>query len=586
MAVELVNAGDVKNNPSATYTDVAGVRTLTLGIDDSDETTLTALVAAIEATGLWSVAGDGSAGEGFDGASSVLTANVGVIRGNTGNSGGEAGTLYVNVQAGVTNANQAVAAINAEGTFLAELDRHDNAVGLHGGVGPVELDATATTSGGSGTPLDVDAGIEVTNGGQVHQIDLSGAETLEDLLNVLNGSSAGLLAEINAAGTGIDVRSRLSGSDFAIGENGGTTATQLGLRTLTTTTALTGLNKGRGVNAVDGTDFTIIRNDGIELDIDVSTADTIGAVIDLINQHPDNQDAAAVVARLAQFGNGIELVDDNPSGVDAQGQPNRLQVVRVASSYAAIDLGLVPEGQHQGSATQAATAPTTAIWLTGANTDLTVTAATVGTALGEVRVELVNNLAAGDQALVTYDALSRTLQIDVDPATTQATTVVDAVNTEGTFLAELNTINGPNDGSGLVVDTGVVATLSSGTPEVLTGADVDPQETEGALNTLLQLQTAIRNNDLPNIQRALAMLENDIARLNFTRAEIGVRQQGIDSVDRRLQDEKIELNQALSDEIDVDLAAAISDLTARQFSFQASLQASAQTLQLTLLDYL
>jgi flagellar hook-associated protein 3 FlgL len=586
VAVELVNAGDVKNNPTATYTDVAGVRTLTLGIDDSDETTLAAMIAAIEGTGLWSVTSDSSAGEGFDGASSVLTANVGVIRGNTGTSGGAAGTLYVNVQAGVTDANQAAVAINAEGTFSAEVDPHDNAAGPQLGIGPVDLSATATTSGGNGSSLDIDAGIQVTNGGQVHQISFVGADSVEDLLNVLNGSAAGLLAEINTTGTGIDLRSRLSGSDFAIGENGGTTATQLGLRTLATTTALNGINKGRGVNTVDGPDFTVVRNDGVRLDIDVSNAESIGAVIDLINGHPDNQDTAAVVARLTEFGNGIELVDDNPSGVDAEGQPNRLQVVRVASSHAAIDLGLVPAGQGQGDATQGATAPTAAVWLSGANTDLTLTAAAAGTALGGVRVELVNNVAVGDQALVTYDAASQTLQIDVDPTTTQATTVVDAVNTEGTFLAELNTTNGPNDGSGLVIDTGVVATLSSGSPEVLTGVDVNLQETEGALNTLLQLQAAVRSNDLPNIRRALGMLENDIARVNFTRAEIGVRQQGLGSVENRLQDEKIELEQALSDEIDVDLAAAISELTARQFSFQASLQASAKTLQLTLLDFL
>ena len=43
---------------------------------------------------------------------------------------------------------------------------------------------------------------------------------------LINGSAAGLSAEVNADGSGIDVRSRLSGVDFAIGENGGQTATR------------------------------------------------------------------------------------------------------------------------------------------------------------------------------------------------------------------------------------------------------------------------------------------------------------------------------------------------------------------------
>ena len=73
--------------------------------------------------------------------------------------------------------------------------------------------------------------------------------TIEDLLNAINGSGADVLASINAAGTGIDVRSRLSGAEFSIGENGGTTATQLGIRTLTESTALAALNHGAGVDS-------------------------------------------------------------------------------------------------------------------------------------------------------------------------------------------------------------------------------------------------------------------------------------------------------------------------------------------------
>jgi flagellin-like hook-associated protein FlgL len=46
------------------------------------------------------------------------------------------------------------------------------------------------------------------------------------------------------------------------------------------------------------------------------------------------------------------------------------------------------------------------------------------------------------------------------------------------------------------------------------------------------------------------------------------------------------LRSALSDDLDADLVEAISNLTARQFSLQASLQTAASLLQLSLLDFI
>ena len=87
--------------------------------------------------------------------------------------------------------------------------------------------------GGSGQALDADGGLIITNGGKTVTLDTSTATTVEELLNLINGAGLGLAAEINATRTGINVRSRLSGADLTIGENGGTLATQLGIRTYT-----------------------------------------------------------------------------------------------------------------------------------------------------------------------------------------------------------------------------------------------------------------------------------------------------------------------------------------------------------------
>jgi flagellin-like hook-associated protein FlgL len=53
-----------------------------------------------------------------------------------------------------------------------------------------------------------------------------------------------------------------------------------------------------------------------------------------------------------------------------------------------------------------------------------------------------------------------------------------------------------------------------------------------------------------------------------------------------MQDEDVQLRSALSNDTDVDLVQAISDLTARQVSLEASLKTTASILQLSLLNFL
>ena len=84
----------------------------------------------------------------------------------------------------------------------------------------------------------------------------------------------------------------------------------------------------------------------------------------------------------------------------------------------------------------------------------------------------------------------------------------------------------------------------------------------------------------------VSALDEDLTRLNFTRSQIGARDQQLDVLVQRLAEEDIELQRVLSDEIDVDLIEAISNLTARQTTIQASLQTIAQSFRLSLLDFL
>ncbi len=586
--IELDASSDLGDAASVAYDAVNKV--LRIQIDDNDQTTVGSLVSAVNASGVFVAAADNSRGEVLNLGAAVRSTDAGP-RGNTGNSGGNANTVFVYVEPGASSASQVITALNTNPDvntrFVARLDDLDSSNASLAGTRAVDIASAGTTADGSGADWDRDSGLQIVNGGKTHLIELQDAETVQDLLNILNASPAHVLAEINSERNGIDVRSRLSGADFSIGENGGTTATDLGLRSLTTATRLNELNYGQGVETAEGTDFIIRRSDGVELEIDISTANTVGDVIDLINSHPDNLDpTSAVTARLRAFGSGLELVSDNPTG------PGTTTVMRGPLSFAAWGLGLVPAGADQASLENGSPAAPANAAIQFAdpnhlNTALQLIANQPGTAMNGVSVEFRNTL-AGDVANVTFDAVGRRLTIDIADGQTTADTVLAAVTAEGTFRAELDLSGDPtNNGSGtLVAPVGVVATTDGGAPELMAGTDPKPVETHGVFNSLLRLNQAIERFDVEAIQRVVDLLDDDYDRLNFGRAELGARGQGLEALKTRQEDEQIDLQAVLSKEIDVDLAQAASDFAARQASYQASLQTMSSLYRLTLLDFL
>lgn len=189
----------------------------------------------------------------------------------------------------------------------------------------------ADLNGGAGVTLT--SPLIVTNNGFSATIDLSGAVTIEDVINTINGANAGVRARINAAGTGIDVISEVSGAELRIGEGGGTTAEQLGIRSLHAGTPLSALNNGKGVDIVPGrTDLTITAKDGSIFNVNLDGALTLQDVIDAINAAT----GGVVVASVATTGNGIVLTDTTGSNLAD------LSVRRPTDSpsFAADDLGL------------------------------------------------------------------------------------------------------------------------------------------------------------------------------------------------------------------------------------------------------
>jgi flagellar hook-associated protein 3 FlgL len=164
-------------------------------------------------------------------------------------------------------------------------------------------------------------------------IDLSAAETVQDVLNTINNAGLFVRAQINAAGDGIEVVNAVSGVVMTIGENGGTTATDLGIRSLNADTLVSSLNHGQGLRTVDsGADLRVTARDGSSFTVALRGVRTIGDVLAAINQAATDA-GVAVTADLALVGNGIRLADQT-------GGAGSLSVSRENLSFAVDDLGL------------------------------------------------------------------------------------------------------------------------------------------------------------------------------------------------------------------------------------------------------
>src|SRR5207244_4302852 len=100
-------------------------------------------------------------------------------------------------------------------------------------------------------------------------VDLAGAVTVEDMLNRINSSGTGVRAEINDTQTGINILNPTQGTQLTIAENGGTTVTDLGVRSFNPNTQLSELNNGKGVRTVAGDDVTIKNTTGTSFGVDL-----------------------------------------------------------------------------------------------------------------------------------------------------------------------------------------------------------------------------------------------------------------------------------------------------------------------------
>ncbi|MBT4865604.1 MAG: hypothetical protein HON53_10905 [Planctomycetaceae bacterium] len=368
-----------------------------------------------------------------------------------------AGTVAVTDLSGSTVARDlgvasaAAATVNG-GDLDPQLTLLTNLTDLNGGTG------IGTTSGDT---------FLVTNGTSTKTVDISTATTIEDVFNLLKTADRDIQVGINAAGNGLAISSRLSGSQFSIGENSDTIAADLGIRTFNGSTLLANLNRGNGVPleeiAADGTlesaPLNITRRDGTTASVELKGLKTVQQVLTTINA----VDPGVLVASLNVIGNGITILDND------------------------------------------------------------------GVSTGPLTIE----------------------------------------------------------DSNLAIALGVNGTEASANPAVpLVGQEVNPIEANGVLNLLLSMQVALLQEDDAELTRLNPLINSEALRFSVVRGEIGSRLKTIDETENRLLDESIRLQESLSIEYDTDVTEVLTQLAFQQSAIQATLQVSASTLQLSLLNFL
>ena len=488
-------------------------------------------------------------------------------------------TLTVTVADGESTATQVAAAINANGAvpFTAETDYRDQSSTVEHGSGTVTAGtgnlAVSVVGGAAGSP-DLTSGLTITNGDDPQTIDTSSAETVEGLLSLLNDPQYGLEATINSTRNGIDIRTRRSGADFSIGENGGTTATDLGIRTLTAGTLLSEFNHGLGVilpgdndndTAVQNTLEITLDDQGTSTTYSISTVD-LSTVQDLIDQVAA-ETGGAVTAELASIGNGLVLTRTD-----------------------AVDAALPAEG----TVSLAGDTLTITADAAGPEGNRNYTFEVVDTGSGGLGASLVGSNLVIDLGGSTPDtsqiAIAASTILPSHTVTSDGTATVNstlgpvAATVSGGYNADQFTVSGTvAERLGFLADGEVSATSMGATIE---STDRNPREVDSVFTTLIRMREALTTSDDEEFARQVNRLQDDIDRVSFGRGEVGVRLQNLEAIERRLADEDVTLRSALSTEVDADLVEVISDFTAKQYALQASLQITGQLLNLTVLDYI
>ncbi|MBK8267499.1 MAG: hypothetical protein IPK83_04020 [Planctomycetes bacterium] len=419
--------------------------------------------------------------------------------------------------------------------------------------------------------------IEVTETGPniTFQVDFTGAETIDDLIARFNqaASNAGsaLTIAINPVdGTALQITPP-GGSGITIADvGGGTTAADLGIkktvgagltldgdnvnRRLTLTTNLSDLGAG-GISLPSGISIT---NGNITRTVSFSGASTVQDVLSRLNNS-----GAHIRARINDAGDGFEI-ENLAAGT-----------VLVIGENGGLD------------------ADTLGIRTLNGNTSLSQLNGGRG----------IHPVDGNDLKITNANGV--TFEVDLSGLYT-VQDVIDAINAASTaagagILAEVSpngaglrltgpagpnpiTVESPNPPlSPVAQELGLTGT---GTATSLDGANVGGFTQPGIFSALYRLRDGLLADDSSEITIAGGQINETQRRVANVAGQVGARSRDMQSRVTQLEDAVAATNALLSEIRDVDFIEAVTRFQQAQTSLQASMQVGAQTLNLSLLDFL
>lgn len=137
----------------------------------------------------------------------------------------------------------------------------------------------------------------------------------------------------------------------------------------------------------------------------------------------------------------------------------------------------------------------------------------------------------------------------------------------------------------VVFDTTIGAIGENVTDIAVSKTDVYPPE-HNILNVLIEFKRDLENNDVSNVSDYIKDIDGSISQISQVRAEIGGRQNRVESQYDAGEAFKITLESRRSEVEDMDIVEGITDLTKSQNALQMAQQVFSRVQEMTLFDYL
>jgi flagellar hook-associated protein 3 FlgL len=153
-----------------------------------------------------------------------------------------------------------------------------------------------------------------------------------------------------------------------------------------------------------------------------------------------------------------------------------------------------------------------------------------------------------------------------------------SLNTAGTQVdyAGNETAFSVNLGSGSKVEVGKV------------GSEVFGQnwDSSNIFKSLIDLKTALQNNDVSGIQTVMGNLDQHMTKINAEISDVGNKSNSMEVKNSIISDLKLNYTDRKSSLEDADIAQAVIDLNAKQLAYNAALTSASKVMQLSLVDFL